>query len=89
MEKTVSFRKESFARDAGYALFLGTGVLCLLSFLTLTAVALARTRLDSLERQSKSFYAALKTENEKTLEEWNGLNGERIVLNGEKSSADD
>ena len=76
MEKTIQIKevKSKVAKDAGYALFLGTGVLCLLSFLSLSVLALSKAKLDSLDRQSRSFYSELCSENEKVLSEWNNAN---------------
>ena len=68
MEKTIQIKgvKSKVAKDAGYALFLGTGVLCVLSFLSLSVLALSK--------QSRSFYSELGSENEKVLSEWNNAN---------------
>lgn len=62
--------QKKIAKDAGYALFLGTGVLCILSFLSLSALALARFKIERLSIQSTSFYSRLSNENEQILAEW-------------------
>ncbi len=73
MEKTILIEGKA-KKDAGYALFLGAGVLCMLSFLSLSVLALSRSKLDSLDRQRISFYSSLDSENEKVLSEWNNEN---------------
>ena len=73
MEKTILIEGTA-KKNAGYALFLGAGVLCMFSFLSLSVLALSRSKLDSLDRQRISFYSSLDSENEKVLSEWNNEN---------------
>lgn len=56
--------------SAGYALFLGTSLLCALSLLCMALLALSRSRLNALEKQSGLFYAELQERNEILLSEW-------------------
>lgn len=86
MEKRMLIKKRRFSKDAAYALFLGTGVLCILSFLSLSALALARFKLDQLGTQSQKFYGRLHSDNEKVLAEWKNLSPES---EGEKSGEND
>ncbi len=72
MKKTI--RIDFKARNAGYALFIAAGFLCLLSFLVLSLLALSKARLENIERQSRSFYSELHHENEKLLSEWKNEN---------------
>ncbi|MBQ9205880.1 MAG: hypothetical protein IJ158_04120 [Treponema sp.] len=65
-KKTV--RRSRF--DAGYAIFVATGLLCVLSFVSMGFLALARTKLDFVEKESARFSAKCAEENEAILREW-------------------
>ena len=69
MEKIAG--KKSF--DAGYALFIGTGVLCILSFFCLSVVAFSRGKLENIDRQRNAFYSRMTSENESVAAEWENI----------------
>lgn len=60
--------KKNFS--SAYALFLGSGVLLLLSALTLSFLRFARVRNAGVEKQEKAFQSALDEKNERILSEW-------------------
>ncbi|WP_294429787.1 hypothetical protein [uncultured Treponema sp.] len=70
MTKTLFRGNKKIAKDAGYALFVGMGVLCIVSFFFMTLVALSRMKLENLEIQSTVFYSSMKERNERVLAEW-------------------
>ena len=74
MEKVIQVKKlfnsQKWAKDAGYALFVGTGVLCIVSFLCMSLVALSRVKIENLEIQSAAFYKSLNDRNERIISDW-------------------
>ncbi|MCR4822053.1 MAG: hypothetical protein K5873_04165 [Treponema sp.] len=85
-EKKLRLKKISAIENAGYAVFMASGILCILSFLLLSFLALSRTKLSALEREEKIFYQRLEEENLECLERWKNPD---FAIYGEKSSEND
>lgn len=73
-DKRRRFMKRRYAVEAGYAFFMGAGILFLVSVTFISAAALFRSKTESLSRMQSNFYDRNKAENERILADWGNLN---------------